>query len=320
MAAAALSACTVGPDYQAPEAKLAPLHNAATVAARPGTPPAPALDVWWKGFHDPLLERIVERSLRENFDLKAALARTEQARAAAREAGARLLPQGDATAQAAAERQSLESPIGAIGRHLPGYGRDNALYDVGAGASWEIDLFGGLKRGVEAAEAEADAAEATGAGVRITVAADAADAYLQIRGDQLRLRLARAQVATDVHLLDLVGQRFAQGAASEREVAQAEALLAQARASVPPLRIALEAQMNWLDVLLGDQPGTNATALAAVVGISAVPATTTDATDLLRRRPDVIAAERRLAASNARIGIAIAEYYPKVSLSGLLGY
>jgi NodT family efflux transporter outer membrane factor (OMF) lipoprotein len=278
------------------------------------------LDNWWTGFHDPLLERIVEGALQENLDLKAALARTEQARAAAREAGARLLPSVDATAQGAAQRQSLESPIGAIGRHLPGYDRDNALYDVGVGASWEADLFGGLKRGAEAAGAEAGAAEATGMGVRITVAAEAADAYLQIRGYQLRLRLAGEQVDTDAHLLDLIKQRQAEGTASDREVAQAEALLAQARATIPPLRTAREAQMNRLDVLLGDQPGTNAALLADNTEIPAVPAIPSDVTDFLRRRPDVIAAERRLAASSARIGVATAEYYPKLSLSGLLGF
>ncbi len=229
-----LTACTVGADYRAPDLPLAPLHNASAATERPAAPPAPRLDAWWKGFHDPVLERVVERALQENLDLKAALARTEQARAAARQAGARLLAQADATAQAAAERQSLESPIGALGRHLPGYDRDNALYDVGVGASWEIDLFGGLARGSEAAAAEAEAAAAAGIGVRITVAAEAADAYLPIRGDQLRLRLTEEQVATDAHLLDLVNQRLAQGADSEREVAQAEARLAKARAALPP--------------------------------------------------------------------------------------
>lgn len=316
----ALTACTVGPEYQAPESTLSPLHNAVAVAARPVGLPAPQLDNWWAGFHDPLLDRIVERALQENLDLKAALARTEQAWAAARETGVRLLPSVDATAQGAAQRQSLESPIGAIGRHLPGYDRDNALYDVGVSASWEADLFGGLKRGAEAAGAEAGAAEATGMGVRITIAAEAADAYLQIRSYRLRLRLAGEQVDTDAHLLDLIKQRQAEGTASDREVAQAEALLAQARATVPPLRAAREAQMNRLDVLLGDQPGTNAALLADDTEIPTVPAIPSSVTDFLRRRPDVIAAERNLAASSARIGVATAEYYPKLSLSGLLGF
>jgi NodT family efflux transporter outer membrane factor (OMF) lipoprotein len=246
----------------------------------------------------------------------------DEARAAAREAGARLLPSGDVFAEVAPFHQSLESPIGTIARHLPGYDRNQTLYDFGAVASWEVDLFGGLRRGAEAAAAQAEVAAAEHAGVRVSVAAEAADAYFQIRGDQARLRFTEDQIATDARLLDLVRLRFAAGAASDREVAQAEALLAQARAAVPPLRVALEAQLNRLDVLLGAQPGIYATKLAIPAELPTVPAVSTgDAGQtLLRRRPDVIAAERRLAAANARIGVAIADYYPKVSLGGVLGF
>jgi len=312
----------VGPRYQAPETRLAPLHNASAAEARKTELPEPPLDRWWTGFRDPVLTRIVQRALDQNFDLAAALAHVDRARAAAREAGARLLPAGDLTAQAAQLHQSLESPLGTIGRHLPGYDRNQTLYDFGAGASWEIDLFGGLRRGAEVARAEAEAAEAQQLGVRVSVAAEAADAYFQIRGDQARLKLSQDQITTDAHLLDLVRLRVAAGAAADREVAQAEALVAAARATVPPLRTALEAQMNRLDVLMGAQPGTYAAELATAGEIAAVPAVSArDAPqDLLRRRPDVIAAERRLAASNARIGVAIANYYPKISLSGLVGF
>jgi outer membrane protein TolC len=133
--------------------------------------------------------------------------------------------------------------------------------------------------------------------------------------------LAQAQIEADDHLLDLVKRREARGAATDREVAQAEALTAQALALVPPLRIGLEAQLNRLDVLLGAQPGTYARELSAAADIPAIPAVDPAApADLLRRRPDVIAAERRLAASNARIGSALSEYYPKLSLSTLLGF
>lgn len=182
-------------------------------------------------------------------------------------------------------------------------------------------LFGSLKRGAEAASAEAEAAEAERLGTRVSVAAEAADAYLQIRGAQVRLAFARQQIETDEHLLRLVQQRRNAGVASERELAQAEALLSQAKATVPQLNIILEAQLNRLDVLLGVQPGTYAAELNAPTDIPSIPgiANSLDVADLLRRRPDIIAAERRLAASNARIGQAVAEYYPKISLSGLLG-
>ena len=320
--AVTLASCAVGPDYRATPVVLGGFHNASAVEARSAAAPAPPLDRWWTGFGDPALTSIVERAVEQNLDLAAALARVDQARAAARRAGAALLPTADATAQVAKVRQSLESPIGAIGRHLPGFDRNVTLYDIGVGAGWEIDLFGGLRRGAEAAKAEAEAAEAAGVGTRIMVAADAADAYFLVRGFQARLTFAREQIATDEHLLQLVRLRFARGLASDREVAQAEALLAQARSTVPPLVSGLEAELNRLDVLMGDQPGTHAAELAHEAAIPAIPSVprNDEPVDVLRRRPDVIAAERRLAASNARIGAALGEYYPKLSIAGLLGF
>lgn len=168
----------------------------------------------------------------------------------------------------------------------------------------------------------ADCAEAEQLGTRITVVADAADAYFQVRGDQARIALAKDQVLTDEHLLDLVGRRFRAGLATDREEAEAQALLSEARASLQPLAIGLEAQLNRLDVLMGAQPGTYAAELNSSRAIPLPPAIPSNVTpaEVLRRRPDVIAAERQLAASNARIGQAIAEYYPKISLSGLLGF
>jgi len=311
-----LTGCKSGPDYERPREVLAPYHNQ-LVAATPAAP----LDVWWTGFHDAELSRIVERALVQNLDLAAALARVDQARAVARETGARLLPSGALQVSVSPLRQSLDSPIGMIAKHSPGYHRDQVLYDVGAGASWEIDLSGGLHRHVESAEALAQAAEAEHMGTRISVVADAADAYVQIRGYQARLACAKGQIDADSHLLTLVKLRQASGVATDREVAQADALTFQARALVPPLKMGLEAQLNRLDVLLGAQAGTYAKELAGTADIPAIPAVDPgDPGDLLRRRPDVIAAERRLAASNAQIGAALSEYYPKVSVSALLGF
>jgi NodT family efflux transporter outer membrane factor (OMF) lipoprotein len=317
--ASSITGCAVGPDYRKPSTTLQPFHG--SVAHGTGAP-APALAQWWLGFDDPELTRIAQRALDQNLDLAAALARVLQARAAAREAGAQLMPAADMTAQAARIHQSLESPIGSIARALPGFRRDRSEYDVGAAASWEIDLFGGLRRGAQAARAEAQAVEAERLGTRITVVADAADAYLQVRGDQARIALAEEQVSTDEHLLGLVERRFRAGLATDREEAQAQALLSEARASLQPLAIDLEAQLNRLDVLMGAQPGTYAAELSSRQEIPLPPAIPSEVTpaDVLRRRPDVIAAERRLAASNARIGEAIAEYYPKISISGLLGF
>lgn len=317
-----VSGCAIGPSYRKPATTLEKFHSAAALQARPTSGPTPALETWWDGFNDPMLSRIVQRARDQNLDLAAALARVQQARAAAREAGAQLLPTFDLNGQATRIHESLESPIGQIASHVPAFNRNQSIYDAGLGANWELDLFGGLRRGREAASAEADAAIAEQVGTRISVTADAADAYLRIRGDQARIAVAEQQVATDERLLELIRQRFGRGLAAVREVAQAEALMSRARASLQPLRIDLEAQMNRLDVLLGVQPGIFAAELQTPCDIPSVPSVPGNdgPLDVLRRRPDVIAAERHLAASNARIGQALAEYYPKISLAGVLGY
>ena len=327
LALLALAGCVVGPSYEGPPAtELHAFRQASAAATASATPAAPdkpvALDVWWMGFNDPQLARIVERALSQNLDLAAALARVDQARAAARGAGARLWPEGTLDSSVNQLHQSLLGPIGAIAHDLPGYERNQTLYDASAGARWELDLFGGLKRGAEAARDEAQAAESEHLALKVSVVAEAADAYFQVRGDQARLVIAQSQVDNDAHLLELIRLRLAKGASSDKEVAQAQALLSQARATLPPLTTALEAQLNRLDVLMGAQPGTYAGELAQPAAIPLTPAIPADqnASDLLRRRPDIIAAERRLAASNARIGVAVSEYYPKVSLAGVLGF
>ena len=320
--AAALSGCAVGPDYVKPASELTSFHNHVTSSTEQVATVAPPLDTWWTGFDDPMLVTVVQRALAQNLDLAAAFARVQQARAVAGGAGAELLPTIDFDASASAQHQSLMSPVGSIAKTFPGYSRDQREYTVGPAASWEIDLAGGLRRNAAAARSEAQAAQADQLGTRITVAADAADAYLQIRGFQARLAVAQDQIDTDAHLLGLVQVRRRVGAADEREVAQAQALLKQARATVPTLRAALEAQLNRLDVLMGVQPGTYAQELAVGSAIPGIPRIddNTQPLDVLRRRPDVIAAERRLAASNERIGAAISDYYPKISLSGALGF
>ncbi len=315
----ALTACAVGPDYTAPKTALAPFHNAAYVS---GSRSAPPLDHWWTGFNDPMLVTVVQRALNQNLDLAAAFARVRQARAAASGAGAALLPTADLDASTTYEHQSLNSAFGSVSSTVPGFRRDVHEDVVGPSASWEIDLFGGLRRGAAASRDEVQAAEAEQLGTRITIAADTADAYLQVRGYQARLAVVANQIRTDEQLLQVVRNRFTAGAGTDREVAQAQALLQQARATVPQLRFGQEQQLNRLDVLMGAQPGTYARELAVNRDIPSIPAVPGDQhpIDVLRRRPDIIAAERRLAASNERIGVAISDYYPKISLSGALGF
>lgn len=319
-AALALAGCAVGPDYRKPGLALTAAYHAAPPAVADARP-AP-IDAWWRGFSDPELDRVVERVRAQNLDLVQARARVLQSRAAARAAGAALLPQADADASAANVRQSLLSPIGEIGRRLPGFQRQFSQYDVGAAASWEIDLFGGLRREREAARAEAKASAAQAQAVRISVTAEAADAYLSARAFQARLAVARRQAQVEADLVALLERRVGQGVSPDRELREARAELAGVQASIPPLQSGLEAQLNRLDVLMGAQPGTYRAELAADSPLPAPPAIAAGdgPADLLRRRPDVIAAEQRLVAANARIGAAISDYYPKVSISGLLGF
>ena len=199
--------CTVGPRYGKPVTAVQPFHNAPSIESRQAGLPAPQLDAWWTGFADPELARIVERVLNQNLDLAESLTRVEQARAAAKEAGAKLKPSGSITAQSNSFRQSLDGPFGRYATAFPGYDRNQSYLDLGLQASWEVDLFGGLRRGAEAASDEAQAAEAERLGVRVSVVAEAADAYMQIRGAQVRLKVAKEQITTDEHLLALVSQR-----------------------------------------------------------------------------------------------------------------
>jgi hydrophobe/amphiphile efflux-1 (HAE1) family protein/NodT family efflux transporter outer membrane factor (OMF) lipoprotein len=318
-----LQGCSVGPKYKAPlspGAELAPFHNKLEVP-NPRATPAPSLDEWWNGFKDAMLVTIVQRALSQNLDLATSLERVNQSRAVALGAGARLFPTGELDASATTEHQSLEGNLGAIARNDPAFRRNIHEYTVGPVASWELDVAGGIRHSAVAARDEVQAAEANRIGTRIIIAADAADAYLQIRGYQGRIAIAKSQIETDEHLLKLVQNRYEAGAATKREIEQSQALLQQARSTLPTLRLALEKQLNRLDVLMGAQPGTYAHELDTVTPVPSIPSIANqEPTDVLRRRPDIIAAERRLAASNERVGVALAEYYPKISLAGVLGF
>ncbi len=319
-AASLLGGCTVGPDYRPADSPLAPNHASQdalrTLQARPAAEPV-ALDAWWLGFHDPVLTQLIERALAQNLDLAAAEARVAQARAAAADAGAQRLPRLDVEGTAARQRQSLESPLGRIGSALPGYDRNQGYTQLGLGASWELDLAGGLRR-----QARAEAAEALHAGSRVSVAADAADDYFRLRGLQARIAIVEQQIEADRQLVSLVRDRVGNGVATRREQAEAEARLAQTRSQRPPLLAERARQANRLNILMGSAPGTYTAQLGAPVADPVVPGlpAAIGPDTLLRHRPDVVAAERRLAASNAGIGAALAEYYPKLSLSGILGF
>lgn len=312
-----MSACAAGENYVAPDMNSAPQFRNQTGAQTGVALPQD----WWTGFHDPTLNALEQKALAQNLDIAAAAARVMQARAASRAAGAALLPAVELDPKAAQAEQSKLGSNGAIVSYFPHYPRSGALYDFNAGAAWELDLFGGLRRQSEAARAERKAADAGLAGARLMVSCDLADAYIQYRALQLRLKLAERAKEIDGHFLELVELRFQAGQAARRERDGAEAALDQAAALIPQLKLGLEGQRNRIAVLTGTSPEAEQGALEAQGPIPEPLATPTGSpADLLRHRPDLIAAERQLAAADARIGAAISDYYPKITLQGLTGF
>ncbi|MGK6355406.1 efflux transporter outer membrane subunit [Sphingomonas sp. DT-207] len=310
-----LGACTAGTDYRPPLVEIAPAWRGPPFAS------SSTEKAWWESFNDPLLERLIATALAQNLDIEQVLARVDQARAALRASGASLLPSGTVEASAARVRQSTESGIGRLAGVAPGFDRAISQYDLAASATWELDLAGGLRRGREAAVYEMEAAQASGAAMRLTIAGEVADAYVQLRAFQVQHGIAREQAHAAGRLAGLVRDRARVGEASRREVVQAEGAAEAARAVIPPLDAGIEAQLNRVAVLLGRAPQADRLALdlPGVIPVAALDGAGTPS-DLVRRRPDLIAAERRLAAAHARIGSALAEYYPRFSLSGLFGF
>ena len=319
---ASLSAgCAVGPDYIRPDTPMPDRYLGQTAVEQRHANATADFTVWWGSFGDPQLAHFVTLALEQNLDLAQASARVAQARAGLGAANAALLPSGNINAQGARAYQSVETPLGQVLNSRPNFDRYGNAYEANLGVGWELDVFGGVRRGREAALAEYQASEAGAAATRLAVAAQTADIYISIRGLQTRLDVARRQVQTQQELLSTINLLYGKGLAAELQVRQVEGALAQVRASVPVLETGLDTAMNALDVMLGTPPGTHREELAyaGVIPVAPQIASTGSPGDLLRRRPDLIVAERRLAASNARIGMAIAEYYPKLSFSGLIG-
>lgn len=315
------TACAVGPDYVRPDTPLPNQFMGKAAVERRQAAASADLVTWWDGFGDPKLTRFVTLALEQNLDLTQAVARVAQSRAGVGAANAALLPSGNISGQATRAYQSIETPLGRVLNANPNFNRLGNAYETNLGASWELDIFGGLRRGREAALADFQASEAGASATRLAIAAQTADIYIGIRGLQTRLDVARRQVQTQQELLSILKLLYNKGLAAELQVRQAEGALAQVRSSVPVLETGLAAAMNAMDVMLGAAPGTYQAELSdtgAIPGAPAIAATGSPG-ELLRRRPDLIAAERRLAASNARIGASIAEYYPRFSLSGLIG-
>jgi NodT family efflux transporter outer membrane factor (OMF) lipoprotein len=317
-----LAGCAVGPDYRPPmiEAPSTFMGQRAIEAREAPRAVAAATD-WWEGFGDPLMSEFIRAALGQNLDLAQAVARVREARASLQSATAELLPSGDVTGSAQRQRFSFDTPVGHVIAGQPGAVRSIDTFETDVGASWEIDLAGGARRSRESASALYQAAGVDVAAARLAVAAETADAYVTIRGLQARVEIAREQIDKQRQLLSMVELQFGKGVAAALQVQQAQGALAEVEATVPALTIDLDAALNALDVLLGSQPGSHRAQLKDAMPIPAAPAIANAAgpAELIRRRPDLVVAERKLQASNARIGAALAEYYPKFSFSGLIG-
>jgi multidrug efflux system outer membrane protein len=307
--AALLSACAVGPDYAAPETAATPFVQAQAA----GVAEQPFEAAWWEQFQDPVLDDLVERALASDLDLRIALARVEEARAYY---GAARRDRWPGVSTEAARSRSNQQ--------MPGFAEQRTeidSYDVGFSTLWELDLFGRVRRGAQAAGAQADAAVADLRDAQVLVAAEVARNYVELRGAQKRLNVARQNLGYQQETLDLTRVRLELGRGSELDVASAAARLAATEATIPPLVAAEVVAANRLAVLLGERPG----ALAAQLAYREVaPHLTTLAVDspaaLLQRRPDIRAAERELAAATARIGVAKADLFPRLTLSGFIGF
>jgi multidrug efflux system outer membrane protein len=298
---------SVGPDYTRP----ATAGPATFSEAPPGTHPGEIERTWWASFGDPVLDDLVTRARSSNLDLAVAAARVRQARAVLLEAGWSLAPTG--AAQAGYERRRLTEAE-------TGFGDVNIeLYRIGADAAWEIDLFGRNRRGIEAAAADVESAEAMLAGAQVSVIAEIARVYFDLRGAENEVRALNALRANQAEGLEIVRQIRDVGAASELDLIQAESQLRAVEALAPEATRRVKAAHHALAILLGVRPDQMNMAPEPYTAVVPTNIAISDPAALLRRRPDVAAAERRLAASTARIGVATAELYPSVQVSGSLG-
>lgn len=310
----ALGGCSVGPNHRQPKVAMPSDWGA---AGNGGTTNSVAiLTNWWAKFEDPALDSLIQRAVQSNHDLKAAEARVRAARAAKGAALADFFPSLDGIASYTKTRRSENAQAGPINFvHTD-------MYQLGFDASWELDVFGGKRRAFEAANASLAAVNENRRDVLVTLLAEVAANYIDVRGFQRRVEIARKNIVAQAEAVEIAELRLRAGLASELDVAQAKTLLAATRSQVPTLDTWLQAAMHRLGVLLGQPPGALKDELTQVGSIPASPPSVPVGlpSDLLRRRPDVRRSERQLAAATAEIGVAIAELFPKFSLTGIAGY
>ncbi len=292
---------SVGPDYKQPELPMVGNADVQTPAD------------WWKTLNDPNLTALVDETLQHNYDLKSAIASVRAARAQLGIARAALGPQLDSNGSYSRSKSSSAVAVSSAGE------RD--LYSAGFDAAWEIDLFGGTRRSAEAAKAAWQAEKAGLADVQVSLAAETAQSYVQLRAGQQLLRVARKNLSIQQETYDLLKSRFESGLIDGLAMQQARYNLESTRAAIPSLETGVEKSLNALAVLTGVMPGSLHERLSAEKEIPVVstPVVSGIPADLLRRRPDVRKVERLLASQTAKIGVATSDLYPKFTLNGSIG-
>jgi len=327
----ALAACTVGPNYRAPSASAPPTYREAASNARTDVAPvAGDLSAWWRGLNDPVLNDLVRRALADNPDLLTAASRVREARQQERIAGAAEAPTLNGSANALTLNSDRQSSTAAAGTAASGGGSAGVsgipipahtnLYSVGFDATWEIDVFGGTRRSIEAAKANTEAAQWARRDGQVTLIAEVVNDYLTLRALQARIAIGQSELQREKDLFALIRDRRISGFVTNLDVNQQSQQVATAAAQLPDLSAEARAQIHALGVLIGQQPEILTDALGGG-GLTLPPPPPTLPiglpSDLLRRRPDVREAERRVAAANAEIGVEEANLYPSVNLLGL---
>jgi multidrug efflux system outer membrane protein len=311
---ALMAGCAVGPDYHRPQA---PVDAGFVNAAEPGLAAGDPDERYWTTFGDPKLTQLVEDSVTHNTDLQAATANLQAARAARRLAGYDQFP----TVTAAVSYAKVLEPQ----QELPGFTFNQREFDsaqAGFDGLWELDLFGRVRRNVEAARAEVGASEATLRDARVSVIAEVARDYFVLRGLQDQLSLTRRNADVQASTLKLTRVRLEAGRGNELDTSRAEAEYQTTLSTIPSLEATIATTIYRISVLTGRPPAALTAELSAAAPMPALPAFSSIGTPerLLRRRPDVRVAERELAASTARVGVAMGDLFPKVTLVGEVGY
>jgi NodT family efflux transporter outer membrane factor (OMF) lipoprotein len=329
---AALPGCTVGPNYRgAPEVAGGAGHaNAFVRAPATGIASAHAPSQWWNALGDAQLNALIDAALAHNQNLHAAQARLRESRAQLQQQRAEALPTVSADAAALRVRQPDLSGLQASQTNANSTGQSSStsqgrgplqLYTAGFDASWEVDLFGGTRRAIESASAQADAVDADLADTQVSLVAEVAQAYISLRDQQQRLTLANQSAELEQQTLVLIQQRRARGVAADADVERQTTQVETTRATLIPLDEQITESLDQLAVLTGQAPGALDHELSAPALLPVLPATVPidDPASMLRQRPDIRAAERRLAASNAQIGERTADLFPKVTMLGFVG-